>query len=250
MRTSRRTSLPGSVALAEQGPRDDESLDLLGPLVELGDLRVAHHPLDRELVDVAVAAQDLDGVGRDPHRGVTGDEFTHAPPSDWRRGAPASISTQALYRSWRAASVPASMSASIAPTIWNSPMRWPNCLRSRGVRGRDLERALGDPDGLGGDARPAAVERAHRDVEPVALLAEPVRRRDAHAVERELGGRAAADAHLVLEAGDGEAVGRDLDDEGAAGGDGGGASGSVTAKTTMRSATEPWLMNRFAPSMT
>ena len=29
-----------------------------------------------------------------------------------------------------------------------------------------------------------------------------------------------------------------------------GASGSVTAKTVMRSATEPWLMNRFEPLMT
>ena len=92
---------------------------------------------------------------------------------------------------------------------------------------------------------PAAVERPHRDVEAVALLAEPVRRRDAHAVEGELGGRAAADAHLVLEPADREAVGRDLDDERATGAGGAGASGSVTAKTTTRSATEPWLMNRF-----
>ena len=30
----------------------------------------------------------------------------------------------------------------------------------------DLERALGDPDGLGGDARAAAFERAHREREP------------------------------------------------------------------------------------
>ena len=29
-----------------------------------------------------------------------------------------------------------------------------------------------------------------------------------------------------------------------------GPSGSVSAKTVMRSATEPWLMNRFEPSMT
>ena len=92
-------------------------------------------------------------------------------------------------------------------------MRWPNCWRSRGVGRRDLEGALGDPDGLRGDPGPAAIERPHREIEAVALLADAVRRRDADAVEGELGGGAAADAHLVLDPGDAEAVGRDLDDE-------------------------------------
>ena len=142
------------------------------------------------------------------------------------------------------------MSASIAPTIWKSPIRWPNCLRSARVRGRDLERALGDPDGLGGDPRPAAIERPHRDAEAVALLADPVGGRDADAVEGELGGRAAADAHLVLEPGDREARRSGPRRRSRTAGGGAGASGSVTAKTVMRSATEPWLMNRFEPVMT
>src|SRR5262245_43059499 len=60
---------------------DDEPLDLLRSLVELGDLRIAHHPLDGELIDVAVTPEDLHGVGRDAHRSVTGDEFTHGRPS-------------------------------------------------------------------------------------------------------------------------------------------------------------------------
>ena len=86
-------------------------------------------------------------------------------------------------------------------------------MRSRAYGGRDLERALRDPDGLGGDGRPAAIERPHREIEAVALLADPVRGRDADPIERELRGRAAADAHLVLDAGDAEALGRHLDDE-------------------------------------
>src|SRR5690242_16089316 len=63
MRT--KNPLPGGCSFvpAEQCPGDDQSLDLLRALVELGDLRVAHHPLDGEFVDVAVTAQDLDGVG-------------------------------------------------------------------------------------------------------------------------------------------------------------------------------------------
>src|SRR3712207_8938909 len=44
--------------------RDHEPLDLARPLVDLGDLRVAVVALDGELLRVAVAAQDLDRLGR------------------------------------------------------------------------------------------------------------------------------------------------------------------------------------------
>src|SRR5947207_4293725 len=53
--------------------RDHEPLDLGGALVDLEQLRVAHQLLDRVLLDVAVAAEDLDRVGRDLHRGVGGE---------------------------------------------------------------------------------------------------------------------------------------------------------------------------------
>src|SRR5688572_5105252 len=59
---------------------DDEALDLLRALVELRDLRVAHHALDRVLGDIAVSAQHLDRVGGDPHGGVTGHELGAAGP--------------------------------------------------------------------------------------------------------------------------------------------------------------------------
>ena len=92
-------------------------------------------------------------------------------------------------------------------------MRWPNCLRSFAYAVATSRAPWAMPDGLRGDARAAAIERPHRDLEPVALGADAVRLRDANAVEGELGRRAAAQTHLVLEAGDGEARGRDLDDE-------------------------------------
>src|SRR5947208_12796135 len=44
----------------EDRARDHEPLDLARPLVDLGDLRVAVVALDRELLRVAVAAEDLD----------------------------------------------------------------------------------------------------------------------------------------------------------------------------------------------
>src|ERR1700710_1793224 len=56
---------------------DDQALDLAGPLVELHDLCVAHQFLDRVLLDEAVAAVDLDGVGGDLHRRVGGEALGH-----------------------------------------------------------------------------------------------------------------------------------------------------------------------------
>src|SRR2546423_1203161 len=56
---------------------DHEPLDLVRALVDLRDLRVAHHPLDGVLLDVAVAAEDLDCVGRDLHRDVGAEELCH-----------------------------------------------------------------------------------------------------------------------------------------------------------------------------
>src|SRR5918992_5136696 len=52
---------------------DDEALDLRSALVDLEQLRVAHELLDRVLLDVAVTAEDLDGVGRDLHGRVRGE---------------------------------------------------------------------------------------------------------------------------------------------------------------------------------
>src|SRR5687767_11308354 len=49
---------------------DDEPLDLRRALVDLEELRVPHQLLDRVLLHVAVAAEDLDRVGRHLHRGV------------------------------------------------------------------------------------------------------------------------------------------------------------------------------------
>src|SRR5688500_10640715 len=59
----------GLVDLARQQdlPGDHEPLDLGGPLVELHDLGVAHQLLDRVVLDEAVAAVYLHGVGGDLH---------------------------------------------------------------------------------------------------------------------------------------------------------------------------------------
>ena len=69
------------------------------------------------------------------------------------------------------------------------------------------------PDGLGRDPRAGLLECPHREREALALRAEPVRRRDADAVEDELGRGRATDPHLVLEPADAEARRAPLDDE-------------------------------------
>src|SRR4029453_3092998 len=55
------------VARHQEFSGEDEPLDLRRALVDLEELRVAHELLDRILLHVAVAAEDLHGVGRDLH---------------------------------------------------------------------------------------------------------------------------------------------------------------------------------------
>src|SRR3954468_13619012 len=58
-------------------PRDDQALDLRGPLEDRVDLGVAVHALDRELARVAVAAEDLDRPLGRPDRHLAGLELAH-----------------------------------------------------------------------------------------------------------------------------------------------------------------------------
>src|SRR5262245_30101483 len=59
----------------EDRPGDHEPLDLARAFVDLRDLRVAVVALDREFLRVAVAAQDLDRLGRLPSSHLGGEEL-------------------------------------------------------------------------------------------------------------------------------------------------------------------------------
>src|SRR4051794_32115456 len=61
--------------LPQQRPRDHQPLDLRGPLVDLGDLGVAVVALGRELLRVAVAAEDLDRLARLAARNAAGEQL-------------------------------------------------------------------------------------------------------------------------------------------------------------------------------
>src|SRR5918992_467966 len=58
-------------------PRHHEALDLGGALEDRVDLRVAVHPLHRELARVAVPTEDLDRPLGRPHRHLAGLELGH-----------------------------------------------------------------------------------------------------------------------------------------------------------------------------
>ena len=74
-------------------------------------------------------------------------------------------------------------------------------------------RALRDSDGLRGGAQARALERAQRDRQALADLADHVLLGHAHVVEDRLPGRRGADPELVLELADAEARPVGLDDE-------------------------------------
>src|SRR5262249_10247863 len=61
--------------ILEDLPRDDQPVDLARALVDLGDPRVAKVALDRVLLGVAVAAVDLERLGRDALGHLGGEEL-------------------------------------------------------------------------------------------------------------------------------------------------------------------------------
>src|SRR5215218_7586135 len=175
---------------------DHEALDLGRALVELHDLRVAHQLLDRVLLDEAVAAVDLHGVGGDLHRRVRGEALRvrgdervalagveqvgrlpghQAPGLDLRRHVGDHELDRLVHRD-RHAELDA-------------------LLR---VLGGELERRARDADGHRRDAGTRAVERHHRELEALVLLAEHVLGWHLDVVERDRRGVGGTLSELVL----------------------------------------------------
>ena len=234
-------------------PGDDQALDLLGSLVELGDLGVAHHPLDRELVDVAVAAEHLDGVRRHAHRGVAGDEFTHRRPAAGVRRPGVDLGRGLVQELARGLGLGVHVGEHRRDHLELGD-RLAELLALRGVGRGDVERALGDPDGLGGDPGPAPIERPHRDREAVAHLADAVRVGHADAVGSRARRSASRGCPSCARPARRVKPGMSFSTMKQVrrwwrGVSARPVSSAVTAKTAIRSATLPWLMKRFAPSM-
>ena len=91
------------------------------------------------------------------------------------------------------------MSAIISWTSWKRADRHAELLALLRVGDRGLDAAGADADAAGGDAVAAGVERAHRDLEAVADLAEHRVVGDLDLVERDLGGVGGAQAELAVD---------------------------------------------------
>ena len=178
-------------------PTDDQLLDLRGPLVQRRDADVAEVALDGVVVDVARAAVDLDRRVRAVHGGLgrvqLGDrglgrvrlagvlEVTGAPHEH-----PGGVGLNLHVGEHSLDELEAcDRLAELDPLL--------------GVLDRRLDAALTDADAAGGDAVATGVKRAHRDLEPVAHLAEHLLVGDLDVVERDRRCVRAAEAHLVMD---------------------------------------------------
>src|SRR6185312_1475874 len=65
-------SAPQTLFLPKR-PRNDHPLDLVCALIDLRDFGVTHHPLDRELLHVSIAAEHLNGVIGHGDGGIRGE---------------------------------------------------------------------------------------------------------------------------------------------------------------------------------
>src|SRR5437870_10055098 len=176
---------------------DDHPLDLVRALVDLHDLRVAHVPLHRELPRIAVPAEDLHRVGGDLHRGVAGPALGHRRFVRVAPDAGVDLARGVVNHQPRGVHLHGHVREHELDALERGD-RLAELLPLLRVPGGRVERRLADADGHRARHRPRHVERAHRDLESLALLAEPLLDRYGAVREVERHGGRAADAHLLL----------------------------------------------------
>jgi hypothetical protein len=173
---------------AQEIPRDDEALDLLGPLVQLGDLRIAHHPLDRVVRRVAVATEDLDRVSRHGHRRVAGEELRHRGPAHRVRRSGLDLGAGAIEQVARRLG-----SRRHVGQHRLDHLELADGLAELDARPRivdcDVGRALREAHRLRRDARSRMLERVEREAVSLSLRADEILGGHTHIVEEQLGRR-------------------------------------------------------------
>ena len=153
----------------EQLAGHDDALDLVGALVDLGDLGVAHHPLEREVRRVAGAAEQLDRIGRDPHRHVGGVALGGRAEEGEVLVAALGLGGRDVDHLPRGLELHGHVGEHELDALEvGDPLA--ELLALLDVRDGLVERALRDADGLGADGDPGVVERAQGDLQPVARL--------------------------------------------------------------------------------
>ena len=140
-------------------------------------------------------------------------------------------------------------STSLARMLWNVPIGCPNCFRSKRIAARGFVRALRQSDRERRDADAAGVEHLQRVDEALPFDSEQLRRRHAAVLEDDLARLAGPHAELVFLLAGAKPWRAALDDERGDARDCPCAR-FVTAMTTMRSPSAPWVMNCFVPLIT
>src|SRR4051794_38128650 len=197
--------------LAGGGAPDDQLLDLRGPLVQRRHPGVAQVTLDRVVVDVAGAAVDLDRQVRALDRRLRRVQLRDRGLGRVRllfileqAGAedqhPGGIAAQDHFGDHLLDQLETGQGDA-------------ELLAFLGVFDRALDAAFADADAAGGDAVAAVFERAHRDLEAVADLAEHRVVADLDLVEGDFCGIGGAQPELAVDLLGGEAVAAGRDDE-------------------------------------
>src|SRR6266536_114560 len=211
----RRPSPDRQPGVFENLPGDDEPVNLARAFVDLRDPGVPEIPLDRILLRITVTSVNLQRPGRHALGHLGREEFRdrrleRKPPSPLphavlRRGGAAGQETRGLDVCRHVGEV--------EPDHLELGDRTPERTASASIVQSRLVRLGRDPDRLRRDPDPAAVHRRHRDLESVALLAQPVFRRDGDVGKKDLDGARRVDAQLDLVTRPVEAGAVGIDDE-------------------------------------
>ena len=168
----RRTALAaGALAQpAHQMRGDDHPLDLVGALVDGGDLGVAVGPFHLHALEEAAAAVDLQGIVGDLQRDVRGVHLRHGGLHAVRR-----VLLLQLRRGVDEEPGAAQLGGHIRQLEGDALLGRDGLAELDallGIAQRVLKRALGDAQRLRGDADASAVQRGHGNLEALALLAQ------------------------------------------------------------------------------
>src|ERR1700740_3197999 len=199
-------------SLTQQLPRNDHPLDLAGAFADRAELDVAVVFLRGEVLDEAVAPEDLHAALRRAHRDLGGIQLRHRRRL---RDALAGVFDHggAVAEEPRGVNLGCHVSEHELDGL-EVRDRPPEGLALLGVVARGLVRAAGDADGERADGDAASVEDFHGVDEAIADLAEDVLARYTAVFEHELRGVAGAHAELVLFLAGADAGAVHLDGEG------------------------------------
>src|SRR5438445_7702561 len=197
----------------EQRPGNHHALDLVGALIDLGDLCVSHHSLDRVVGDVAVTTEQLDAVRGHPHRHVRGEELGHRGHLGEVRLLHVRLGRCSIDQVPRRLDLCRHVGQQELDAL-EARDRLPELFAFLDVVQRVIESAFSDAERLRADARPRSVQHSERDLEAGALFTEPVGCGYLDVLEDDLCGGRTSDAELELELLDRPRAGLALEDEG------------------------------------